>query len=111
MRVGVQVIRVTAEPFSKDGRDWIRVTVEDHGTGIPADVQEHMFDPFYTTKGRHAGTGLGLSIVHGIVEDHHGELSVESEEGHHTRFHLDLPVDNGWTLGADSAAADGRKGI
>ena len=54
-----------------------------------------MFDPFYTTKPRDAGTGLGLSISHGIVRDHQGELSVESEPGEYTRFHVDLPLDTG----------------
>ena len=41
---------------------------------------------------------MGLSISHGIVQDHRGELSVECEAGQYTRFHLDLPVDNGWEV-------------
>jgi signal transduction histidine kinase len=69
--------------------------VEDHGKGINPDVKERMFEPFYTTKDRAVGTGLGLSISYGIVKDHHGELSVDSEPGQYTRFHMDLPVDNG----------------
>jgi len=76
----------------------LRLTVEDSGSGIPEDVRARMFDPFYTTKPRDKGTGLGLSISHGIVKDHRGELSVESEVGEFTRFHLDLPVDNEWEL-------------
>jgi len=44
------------------------------------------------------GTGLGLSISHRIVIDHHGELSIETEEGSYTKFYLDLPCDNGWEL-------------
>ena len=76
----------------------IRLTVEDPGSGISEVAREHMFDPFFTTKKPDKGTGLGLSISHGIVKDHHGELSVESEVGQWTRFHVDLPVDNGWTV-------------
>jgi signal transduction histidine kinase/HAMP domain-containing protein len=89
-----KTIRISAHTFEQKGRVWIRTTVEDHGNGIPAEVRERMFDPFFTTKDRAKGTGLGLSISHGIVSDHHGELTVESEAGEYTRFHLDLPVDN-----------------
>ena len=70
----------------------LRLTVEDHGAGIPATVRERMFDPFFTTKPRDKGTGLGLSISHGIVQDHGGEISVESKEGEWTRFRVDLPI-------------------
>jgi PAS domain S-box-containing protein len=73
-------------------RRWLRLTVEDHGVGIPEAVRARIFDPFFTTKPRDKGTGLGLSISHGIVKDHGGELSVESEMGQWTRFHVDLPV-------------------
>ncbi len=84
----------------------IRITVEDHGIGIPEDVRQRMFDPFYTTKPRDKGTGLGLAISHGIVKDHGGEITVESKAGEWTRFHVDLPVDNGWSNGS---AEGGRK--
>jgi len=84
--------------FQKDGRRWIRTTIEDKGSGISLESQEKIFDPFYTTKPRDKGTGLGLSISYGIVKDHHGELSFESEPGQYTKFHMDLPVDNGWDL-------------
>jgi len=93
-----KIVRVVVVELEKLGAKWIRVTVEDHGVGIPSEVQERMFDPFYTTKSREIGTGLGLSISHGIVRDHHGELHVESEVGHYTRGHLDLRVNNGWEL-------------
>ena len=70
----------------------VRLTVEDHGLGIPEELRERIFDPFFTTKPRDKGTGLGLSISHGIVKDHGGEMSVESEVGQWTRFQVDLPV-------------------
>jgi PAS domain S-box-containing protein len=93
-------LRVYAEVITKQGRRFIRTTVEDSGTGIPTEILDRIFDPFFTTKPKEAGTGLGLSISYGIVKDHGGELSVESEPGRYTRFHLDLPVDNGWALSA-----------
>jgi len=88
-----KVLNLSANLSEKEGGRWICVTVEDHGIGIASEVQEHMFDPFFTTKPRNKGTGLGLSISHGIVKEHHGELTVESEPGRFTRMHLNLPVD------------------
>ena len=93
-------IKLECSMYKRDGRRWQRVTVEDAGGGIPDDVLELIFDPFFTTKGRDKGTGLGLSVSHGIVKEHHGEMSVESRDGT-TRLHMDLPVDNGWTLSTD----------
>lgn len=93
-----KVIRLTARLNEKEGRRWVRVTVEDHGTGITPEVRERMFDPFFTTKPRDRGTGLGLAISHGIVKEHRGELTVETEPGKLTRMHVDLPLDNGWQM-------------
>lgn len=70
----------------------VRITIEDHGTGVSAHVQERMFDPFFSTKPQDTGTGLGLSISHSIVRDHGGQITVESEEGAFTRFYVDLPT-------------------
>ncbi len=70
----------------------VRLTVEDHGCGIPEDLRARIFEPFFTTKPGNKGTGLGLSISHGIVKEHGGEMSVESEVGQWTRFHVDLPI-------------------
>jgi PAS domain S-box-containing protein len=69
----------------------VRLTVRDTGTGMPADVLAHCFEPFFTTKERDKGTGLGLSVVYGIVSQHRGRISVESEEGAGTTFVVDLP--------------------
>jgi len=89
---------VTVHPFEEEGQRWLRITVEDHGVGIPAEIRERIFDPFYTSKDRALSTGLGLSISLGIVQDHNGKLTFESEEGQPTRFYLDLPVDSDWKL-------------
>jgi PAS domain S-box-containing protein len=89
-------LRVFAGVIQKNGRNFIRTTVEDNGTGIPPEIRDRIFDPFFTTKPKETGTGLGLSISYGIIRDHGGELSVESEPGSYTRFYMDLSVDNGW---------------
>ena len=83
-------IRVVAKTFTKDHTQWVRLTVEDQGPGIPAEVREHMFEPLYTTKPEDVGTGLGMSIVHGIVTEHGGKIAVESSESEFTRIHVDL---------------------
>ena len=93
-----KLIRVGCSLFERDDRRWVAITVEDRGNGIPEDVRDRMFDPFFSTKPRETGTGLGLSISHGIVKDHHGRIKVETALGRFTKFILELPVDNGWKL-------------
>ena len=85
-----KIIRISAHPMTKDGMNWVRTTVEDHGSGISEEVMQSIFDPFFTTKPREKGTGLGLSVSFGIIREHQGELTVESTPGEHTRFHIDL---------------------
>jgi len=73
------------------GPDRVRISVEDTGPGIPADVLPKIFDPFVTTKGS-AGTGLGLSISYGIIREHGGQIRADSRPGHGATFTIDLPV-------------------
>jgi len=69
-----------------------RLTVSDTGAGIPPEIRDRIFEPFFTTKPPGSGTGLGLSTVYGIVEQHHGSVSVESEPGRGACFEIDLPM-------------------
>jgi len=69
----------------------VEIAVTDTGTGIAADIRNRIFDPFFTTKGP-KGTGLGLSMTYGILARHGARISVESEEGHGTRFRLFFPA-------------------
>ncbi len=66
--------------------------VQDTGCGIPSEQLPRIFDPFFTTKGTGEGTGLGLSVSYGIIKDHGGEISVESEPGRGCTFTVSLPV-------------------
>jgi PAS domain S-box-containing protein len=71
---------------------YVRLVIKDTGVGIPPDVVERMFDPFFTTRGVGKGTGLGLSLVHGIVTDLGGAIDVQSAMGVGTSFEIWLPV-------------------
>ena len=67
--------------------------VRDNGSGMTSEIREHIFDPFFTTKPTGQGTGLGLSISHGIVQQYHGAISVESSPGQGTTIRVQLPLD------------------
>ena len=70
---------------------YVRLRVRDTGVGMPEDVVERIFEPFYTTKGAGKGTGMGLAIVHGIVGSHDGVITVDSAPGAGSVFSLYLP--------------------
>jgi nitrogen fixation/metabolism regulation signal transduction histidine kinase len=70
-------------------RSGIRIEVADTGKGLSAEECARLFTPYYTTKVQ--GTGLGLAIVQSVVSDHRGTISVTSEEGHGTKFRIELP--------------------
>lgn len=67
------------------------VSLKDNGTGMAADVRDHIFDPFYTIRADGQGTGLGMSISHGIIRQHRGEIKVESASGEGTTIRVFLP--------------------
>ncbi len=82
---------VADEPKVQPGK-FINLSVSDTGTGIPRDISEKIFDPYFTTKEEGKGTGMGLSIVHGTVKSYGGFITFETVEGEGTTFQIFLPV-------------------
>ena len=98
---GVLDVRLEAlhqdQPWRMDGHDlaagnYFRLTVADNGTGMPPEIQERIFEPFFSTKNPTEGTGLGLSVVHGILKNHRAEVRVRSELGKGTTFEIIFPA-------------------
>ncbi len=78
--------------FTESKGDQVQIRIRDTGNGIPEDIREKIFNPFFTTKPTGQGTGLGLSISHDIVvEEHMGEIRVETEQGSFAEFIISLP--------------------
>ena len=71
--------------------DYVEVSLEDNGSGIPSKMLGQIYDPFFTTKDVGEGTGLGLSISHGIVREHDGEIQIDSTPGEGSCFTVVLP--------------------
>jgi signal transduction histidine kinase len=90
------MITITTERVAENSNGTgIRIIVEDTGEGIPENLIDKIFDPYFTTKhrsGDHRGTGLGLFIVHQNIMDHGGTIEVKSRVKEGTRFIVTLPV-------------------
>jgi len=94
--VSLQGVNLKAETLSHKPElspgTYVCLSVSDTGAGIDQKARNHIFDPFYTTKEVGKGTGMGLSVVHGVVESHGVFITVESELGQGSTFHVFFPV-------------------
>jgi signal transduction histidine kinase len=78
---------------SKVGDGWVQIAIADNGSGIPAHIQEKIFNPFFTTKPVGKGTGMGMSISYQIItENHGGKLECSSKPGEGTEFTIQIPI-------------------
>jgi signal transduction histidine kinase len=75
---------------TKKSDNHVTITVSDNGNGIPQNIVDKIFQPFFTTKPTGEGTGLGLSLAYDIVKAHGGEIKVESKEGEGSEFVIQL---------------------
>jgi signal transduction histidine kinase len=98
LEIGLQDKKImagkTAQFFGIVPGKYIELTVKDNGSGMTKDTLNRIFDPFFTTKKKGEGTGMGLSVVHGIVKNCKGGISVDSQVGKGTCFHIILPIVN-----------------
>ena len=85
------IIKITARLLENNE---VEIRFHDNGGGISKDIQDKVFNPFFTTKPLGQGTGLGLSITHGIIQNHHGTITIESEMGEGTCFCITLPMEH-----------------
>jgi signal transduction histidine kinase len=89
-RVHVDDLRILSHTKLAAG-DYLALTVSDEGVGISPEVMDHLFVPFFTTRGSQAGTGLGLAVVHGVVAESRGAIDVHSSPGRGASFTLYFP--------------------
>jgi len=101
---GVLEVSTGVDPAGEN----VTLQVRDTGMGIPAEVLPHIFDPFFTTKDTQQSTGLGLAVAHSIVEQHGGEISVNSIPGNGSEFKVSLPLDVRVNVGAVLASQEVR---
>ena len=73
-------------------KDYVNITFQDSGQGIPEEIIGKIFDPFFTTKSKKKGTGLGLSVSYGIIQKHNGTIEVKSKINEGTTFLIKLPL-------------------
>jgi len=84
--------KLTVRSSCDSEEELVKIEIQDSGCGIPKDIIQNIFDPFFSTKQEGKGVGLGLSIVYGIIEGHKGKIWVESEESNGTTFHMEIPT-------------------
>ena len=77
---------------TKKLNDKVEIKISDNGNGIPQEILDKIFQPFFTTKPTGEGTGLGLSLSYDIVKAHGGEIKVETKDGEGTKFIIQLPA-------------------
>jgi signal transduction histidine kinase len=87
---GVGTIEI--EAWADRAKRKVFFSVADSGPGISAEVAEHIFDPFFSTKSQEEGTGLGLAVAYGVVERHDGKIRLVSKEGQGAKFEIELPM-------------------
>jgi PAS domain S-box-containing protein len=90
-----KILDINGRKIIINDRPYVRIIFRDHGTGIPREIQDQIMNPFFSTKPAKMGTGLGLSISHGIVNNHGGNITIESVPGKFTEVIIEIPEYSG----------------
>ncbi len=90
--------KISVSTRAGDNADRVMLVVEDNGPGVPSELKDKVFAPYFTTKHAKGGTGLGLAIVHRIISDHGGRIAITEPAGGGARFAIELPLRNGAAL-------------
>jgi two-component system NtrC family sensor kinase len=85
--ISTQVIKAATDSVGK-----VQISIQDSGVGMDSEVVDKIFEPFFTTKDVGQGTGLGLSISYGIVQNHGGDIKVQSKKDVGTEFVITIPI-------------------
>jgi signal transduction histidine kinase len=96
--------RIKVESFAGEGM--VHVAVSDNGCGIPAEIQQSIYEPFFTTKGEDKGTGLGLAVISSIIHKHNGIIQLKSVVRQGSRFTVSIPAAAESSRGGPAAPAD-----
>jgi two-component system, NtrC family, sensor kinase len=89
--VSTRLVSANENPLIRKSANSLIILIKDNGNGIPQNIQDKIFQPFFTTKPTGQGTGLGLSLSYDIVKAHGGKLSVVTIEGQGTTFTIEIP--------------------
>src|SRR4030042_3077236 len=87
-----KALEIKGELVKRNDNQCVKITFSDNGNGIPVDIWNRVFDPFFTSKSTGEGTGLGLSISRSIIKNHAGKVYFETLEGEFTKMIIELPV-------------------
>jgi signal transduction histidine kinase len=90
------LLKTITDLMGSEKNRYVRVSFQDNGKGMTEEQRKRVFEPFFTTKtaaaGSSGGSGLGMSISYGIIDSHGGSISVQSEPGEGSTFHVMLPA-------------------
>lgn len=116
IKVIVESIDIAAHDLSTSlglaSGKYVSIRVSDTGPGIPEEIQNRVFEPYFTTKEKGTGTGLGLATIHGIVKNHGGGIRFDSWKGKGTCFHVYLPMaETDTTIGQGSDKIEQKKKV
>lgn len=110
LKIADNIPLVFAKTRDNSQEVFVELSISDTGQGIRPEIIDKIFDPFFTTKEKGKGTGMGLAITYGVIKEYGGEITVDSQLGRGTVFHIYLPQSGEEAVAVDSTVADLPRG-